>query len=221
MSVKWPCIDSSSELLQEHLRALGSPLEVQDVFGLDEQLLCFISGTVRALVLLFPVSEQTKQAKRALPPSARPSTSIFFAEQTVKNACGTVALLHAVGNTPEGCFGAAKAYLDACKPLSPRERGELLGKSEELAQLHANFAQRAVGEDSEDVDLHFVCFVPAKDAEGTLRVCQLDGRSEGVVRLTSETTRESFLHDAARVVQREFVAYADGDLRFSLVALTV
>lgn len=105
---------------------------------------------------------------------------IFFAAQTIQNACGTQALLSVLMNkqNADGPEGRDAGYIDVGEPLRefreftmalpPEFRGEALSNSELIRDVHNSFAksspfadetQRGSGETSEDV-YHFVAYTP-------------------------------------------------------------
>lgn len=59
-------------------------------------------------------------------PPETPS-DVFYMKQIIHNACGTIALVHAIANSDiELEAGVLKSYLDKAKNLSVEERGKLL-----------------------------------------------------------------------------------------------
>jgi len=94
---------------------------------------------VKAVLMLFPITPATEAAKAEEEAQLRasgtaPTPEVWFTKQTISNACGTVAMLHAVANNPdlvpaEGSFlqryfervrfcriPASHALLCACQP---------------------------------------------------------------------------------------------------------
>lgn len=104
----------------------------------------FLPQPVKALVFLFPVTEnneaQRKKEDEALSasPPATPE-KLFFMKQFVQNSCGTMALLHAVLNLLDDVTlkdgSALKNFYEAAKPLSPQERGKLLSEDKQLIDV--------------------------------------------------------------------------------------
>ena len=73
--------------------------------------------------------------------------------------------------------------------------------------------QTAAPDADEEVNLHFVAFV---HVDGGLY--ELDGRKPGPVR-HGASSAGTLLADAVAVVQRDFVAHAEGDVHFNVIAL--
>lgn len=60
------------------------------------------------------------------------SEKVYFLRQTIKNACGTVALIHAVANASQlelKSDSALQKFLESTKGMSPDERGAELEKA--------------------------------------------------------------------------------------------
>lgn len=112
-------LEANPELMTSLLRKLGlSPaLAVHDVYSLTEpDLLAFIPRPALALLLVFPVSATYESARMAedtgLPvyegtgqKGEEGEEEVLWFRQTIRNACGLMGLLHAVGN------GAARGYV--------------------------------------------------------------------------------------------------------------
>eukprot|EP00246_Nothoceros_aenigmaticus_P014306 TRINITY_DN5365_c0_g1_i1.p1 TRINITY_DN5365_c0_g1~~TRINITY_DN5365_c0_g1_i1.p1 ORF type:complete len:145 (-),score=32.59 TRINITY_DN5365_c0_g1_i1:241-675(-) len=141
-------------------------------------------------------------------------------EQTVGNACGTIGLLHAIGNNLSRLKLEEGSYFDrffkATAKLSPHDRAMLLEKDTEIEGAHAVAAS---GGDTEppdirtSVDLHFVCYVCV---DGVLY--ELDGRRRKPI-IHGPTIPETVLKDAGRVIQ-EFIARHPNTLNFNVIAFS-
>ncbi|KAH9612639.1 hypothetical protein KSS87_012953 [Heliosperma pusillum] len=84
------------------LWGLGLPegqAECNDVYGLDEELLAMVPQPVLAVLFLYPLTTES-EAERVKQDSVDKeyNKKVYFTKQTVGNACGTVGLLHAIGN---------------------------------------------------------------------------------------------------------------------------
>lgn len=104
-------------------------------------------------------------------------------------------------------------------PLPPDQRARLLETSRSLAQAHHSAASQgdtAAPQATDDVDLHYVCFV--KTADGTL--WELDGRRKGPLEKGKLDAGEDVLSEKALALgPLKFLDRAGEDLRFSAVAL--
>jgi Ubiquitin carboxyl-terminal hydrolase, family 1 len=84
--------------------------------------------------MLFPITDATEAAKDAEEARVREAgqtlaPDVWYSKQTISNACGTVALLHAYANTPELAPKADSflaRFLKQSAALSPEERARFL-----------------------------------------------------------------------------------------------
>ena len=171
----------------------------------------------QALAACFRALARLAHAHRC---AAQVSDKVWFCKQTVGNACGTIGLLHAAANlaseVPPAPGSWLAGFLARTAGMDSSARAEALATDDSLDAAHsaaASVGQSAVPADDEEVNLHFVAFV---HCDGGLY--ELDGRKPAPVR-HGDTGADSLLADAIAVVQREFVARADGNVNFNVVAL--
>lgn len=140
-------------------------------------------------------------------------------KQTISNACGTVAMIHAVANNldsiqlTEGSF--LKKFLDDTAIKSPEERAVALEGDDGICSTHDQVAkdgQTSAPNLDDKVDYHYVAFV-----ENGGYLFELDGRKSSAINL-GETTKENFLKNAAKECQ-EYMARDPENLNFVIVAL--
>ncbi|KAJ3395146.1 Ubiquitin carboxyl-terminal hydrolase isozyme L3 [Entophlyctis sp. JEL0112] len=212
----WLPLESNPEVLSAFAGRLGADLRgaaFSDVWGLDADALAFVPRPVNALLLLFPVSAVPVSAV-SVPVAANASGGPLFIKQTIPNACGTIALLHALLNN-QGVFSFAPAspiarLRDAFVGRSPAERAAVLETDQQLAQLHADSSVQgqtaAPSDPQDDVDLHFVAFV---DVAGT--VWELDGRKDAPVchgpSGGENDDGTEFLRVAVKAINDHFIAH--------------
>lgn len=222
---QWLPLESNPDMLNTFLAKLGAKGDLQfgDVFGFDPELLAMVPQPTRAAMLLFPISKASEKhkaeeaARLAEAGAAEPPKDLFFMEQKVGNACGTIALVHAVANLrdsfqlEDGKFFAN--FLSGAADLSPSERAGALGESKDLEESHEEAAREGSSAIPQNVNLHFVCFVRGSD--GVLY--ELDGRKKGPV-AHGKTEPEALLADVVRVT-REFMARDPDNVNFNLIAL--
>jgi ubiquitin carboxyl-terminal hydrolase L3 len=70
------------------------------VFGLDPELLDFLPKPTVAMVLLYPTTVKRRDTENVTAVKPDDEPGVFFMSQTIFNACGMIALIHAVVNSP-------------------------------------------------------------------------------------------------------------------------
>jgi len=223
-SERWIPIESNPTVMNSFLRKLGvsSDWEINDVFGLEDELLMMLPQPVLALLLLFPITEKygeySKELEAKLEDSKK-SEKIFYMKQTISNACGTVALLHSVLNNLDSIQlkdGALKAFMDASSERTPEEIAEKLEASDDICASHDDAAregQTSAPDRDDSVDYHFVAFVRVGD-----ELYELDGRKQAPIPM-GKTTKEDFMKDAAKACQ-EYMRRDPENINFTVLALT-
>lgn len=102
---RWLPLESNPEVMNKFMQGMGmkDSFVYTDVFGMDEELLAFVPKPVIAVLLLFPISKgysdhidaEKAELKKA---GQEVSENVFYMKQTIGNACGTIGLLHSIGN---------------------------------------------------------------------------------------------------------------------------
>ncbi|XP_058835745.1 ubiquitin carboxyl-terminal hydrolase [Topomyia yanbarensis] len=221
----WLPLESNPEVLNSYLGKLGvSPLwNIVDIYGMDDELLAFVPSPLKSLIFLFPCSDiyeefRANEDEELKAKNIQHPKNLFYTRQYVHNACGTIALVHAILNNPdieleEG--SVMKKYYDATKDKSPEERGKALEHDSGFIETHesvANEGQTAAPDINVKVFHHFVAFV---HFEGKLY--ELDGRKNFPV-VHGETDPENLLRDAIAVCKK-YVARDPNEVRFTLLGL--
>lgn len=226
-SHRWLPLEANPDVMNQFLKQLGvcPSWQFGDVYGMDPELLDMVPKPVCAVLLLFPVTEKYETFKAEEEAQIRSegqkvSSTVYFMKQTISNACGTVGLIHAVGNNmkklefePES---ALKKFIDNSSAMSPEEKAEYLENDESIRLTHESSAQEGQTEApniDEKVDLHFIAFV---NADGHLY--ELDGRKPFPVN-HGKTNDDTLLEDAVKVC-RKFMQRDPDELRFTVVALS-
>ncbi|KCV71135.1 hypothetical protein H696_02086 [Fonticula alba] len=201
---------------------LGSPAaSFEDIFGFDPELLSMVPRPVYAVLLIYPITPEIEEFQTRLyaGKKADTSASVFFMQQTVENACGTVALFHSLLNGRKALPIEKESVLDIFyqknKDLSVEERARAFELSDDIRDHHHDSAQEGETEIPEDnlTNHHYVVFV---EHEGKLY--ELDGRREGPV-LHGTTTESSLLEDACKVIDDIYFKNSEGSIEFSALAL--
>lgn len=97
-------LESNPDVFTElaHKLGLSTSLGFQDVLSLDDpELLGFLPRPALALILVFPTTDEYErrvQDEDAKLGELQSSGDVVFFKQTINNACGLYAILHAVCN---------------------------------------------------------------------------------------------------------------------------
>ncbi|CAG5129401.1 unnamed protein product [Candidula unifasciata] len=215
---RWIPLESNPKVINKYVHNLGvdSTWNFVDVLGLDPELLALVPRPVAAVVLLFPDIKAGDIIGDVQPnfPS-----DLYYTKQTIGNACGTVAIVHALANNKDLIkFDDSKhfkTFLELTSSMSPEERAKFLEQDNKMGAAHEDCAQEGDTQAppvDENVQHHFVAFV---NFNGTLY--ELDGNKEGPV-VHGKTNPDIFLEDAAEVIKK-FMAREPDNVNFNVMAL--
>ncbi|CCC06957.1 hypothetical protein SMACR_00977 [Sordaria macrospora] len=225
-------LEANPELMTSLLHKLGlsNTLQVHDVYSLtDPDMLAFIPRPALALLMVFPVSAAYESARLAEDSLLEdysgkgPQEPVLWFRQTIRNACGLMGLLHAAVNGPARQLVEEGSTLDKiikdATPLDPIGRAKLLEMNADLANAHKSAATQGdtmAPAATDDVDLHYVCFVKTEDGG----LWELDGGRKGPLKRGQLEKDEDILSQTALTLgPLKFLERGGGDLRFSCVAL--
>lgn len=221
---QWVPLESNPTVLTKFAAALGMPSThaFTDVLSTDAEMLAFVPSPRLAVMLLYPITDKIVSATDGA--CTAPGAGVpYFCKQTISNACGTIALLHAVTNAARhGALALAPGsfladFAERTKGMTPVERAAALEADDGLDKAHATFAaqgQTDAPPADEKLNLHFVAFV---EEEGVL--WELDGRKDGAV-AHGPCKSDVLLETACMVIQTKFMAADPTELRFTIMALT-
>ncbi|KAF3387398.1 Ubiquitin carboxyl-terminal hydrolase [Penicillium rolfsii] len=172
-----------------------------------------------------------KAARSAIEPTipiyqgSGPDEPIIWMEQTIRHACGLMALLHVVFNLEGGRYVTTGSKLDTllqqAMQLGPTERARLLYDSEFLEKAHMDAASRGSSTAPSPRDEnhhHFVAFVQ-KDGQ----VWELNGGMNGpLLRGTLGQGEDLLSEQGLKITVQDFmrVAEKNGFGEMSIVAVT-
>lgn len=212
--------------MNQFVQGLGVPPDAEfvDVYGFDNELLAMVPAPVLAVLFLYPLTDELEatrgEQRNCDNEDKKVSSNVYFMKQTVGNACGTVALLHAVGNNlsrvalMQGSY--FERFFEATAKLTPDERAEALEKDDEIESVHsvaASAGDTAPPDLNTSVDLHFICFVCV---DGGLY--ELDGRRSEPIHHGSSSP-ETFLQDAVKVI-KSFIETNPTSVNFNVIAFS-
>ncbi|KAK2025423.1 cysteine proteinase [Colletotrichum zoysiae] len=206
-----------------------------DVYSLDEPaLLDAVPRPALALIFIAPApmyhrvraADGTRTAREdgVTYEGSGAGEPVTWFRQTIGNACGLYALIHAVGNGEARAFVTRGSLLDGllreAEPLRWEARAGVLYGSSELEEAHTRAARK--GDTAppppaeERSGHHFIAFVKGRDGH----LWELEGGSDGPVgRGLLEEGEDMLSERALEKGVKRFLNHADGNLEFSIVAL--
>lgn len=154
------------------------------------------------------------------------SEPVWFAAQTIQNACGTQALLSVLLNQDQSTLNLGPT-LQAFKAFTssfPADlRGEALSNSDHIRDVHNSFARSSpfISDETrlatEDDDVyHFIAFTSVNDT-----LYELDGLQPAPIRHgdVGACPGEIFADAVVPVLQRRIERYPATEIRFNLLAM--
>ncbi|KAF2844509.1 cysteine proteinase [Plenodomus tracheiphilus IPT5] len=225
-------LESDPEIFSDLLHSLGASRKVvfEEVYSLDGSV--EVPHPALSLILILPTSkayEENKAREEAIIASTEHNGGeVVWFKQTINNACGLYAILHAICNSIDSWDEHEKSlilpgsFLAKLLDTKPEEKTRFLECSEELKQLYAAAAARgntAPPAPDDEVDFHFVCFVKAGP---TSIIYELDGDRNGPIpRGTAISAQDDMLTGVGLQILRDTIKRENGEsVGFSLMALT-
>ncbi|KAL0905004.1 hypothetical protein M5K25_027174 [Dendrobium thyrsiflorum] len=138
---QWIQLEANPDVLNQFIWGLGVPeyeAEFSDVYGLDDELLEIVPKPVLAVLLCYPNSQEMRDLSEQESGSAQKElpVNVYFLKQTVDNACGTIGILHAIGNVKSNINLVEGSYFDrfykSTANMDPFERAKFLEEDREM-----------------------------------------------------------------------------------------
>ncbi|XP_066322290.1 ubiquitin carboxyl-terminal hydrolase 3-like [Miscanthus floridulus] len=227
MGKRWIPLEANPDVMNQFIWGLGVPegdVQFCDVYGLDDDLLAMVPQPVLAVLFLYPLTsldEEEKEESSASTTSTAGgkelSKKVYFTKQTVGNACGTVGVIHAIGNATSQIKLVEGSYFEKfykqTADMDPVQRATFLEEDDEMEDAHSVAASAGDTDANVDVNEHFVCF-SCVDGE----LYELDGRKS---QPTSHgpSSPETLLQDAAKVIKAR-IAENPNSMNFNVMALS-
>jgi ubiquitin carboxyl-terminal hydrolase L3 len=169
-----------------------------------------------------PMSQSSGYVKM-LPPR-RWSLILTQFKQTIGHACGLIALLHSVSNGSTKSFIEPNSILDnllkEATPLKPIPRADVLYNSDPLEEAHMSVAFKGDSKApsaAEPNGYHFISFVQGSNGH----LYELEGGWNGPIDLGPLGEDEDVMSEKALDAGiRRYVKAADGNMEFSMIALS-
>ncbi|EQL32388.1 hypothetical protein BDFG_05402 [Blastomyces dermatitidis ATCC 26199] len=166
-------LESDPEIFTGLMHDLGmsSSLKFVDVCLLEDEELGLVQRPVLALILILPSCPAYNQCMiEGQTIANRTEEGVVWLKQTINNACGLYAILHAVCNV---------SALHQLTKLEPPNRTKYLEDSEEICRAYVKAAQKGASDipiAKDEVDHHYICFVTHSN-----QLYKLDGDINGSI----------------------------------------
>lgn len=226
---RWMPLESNPKVLSKYLKKLGfdSRFAVHELLSLEPWALEMVPKPAQAVFLLFPIGKETEAARKAeaeAPAEMQPPENVIHMKQLVGNACGTIAVVHVMGNlcregvaTAEPSSWLEKFLCSYENGMTSEDVGTLLEEDTAIEAAHedAERESEASRHHASNANLHFISFV---NVQGM--VLELDGRREApVARGRIADHGGDFLEAAVAAIQKHYMNVSPDALRFNMIAL--
>ncbi|KAI0396151.1 ubiquitin carboxyl-terminal hydrolase [Xylariaceae sp. FL0594] len=238
MSGGWNTIESDAGVFTFLLNNLGvKDVQFEELLTLEPEALEALHPVYGVIFLFkYPTDGEAPYAATDKPLDGtfdrEAAERIFFAAQTIQNACGTQALLSVLLNKDKeqnndgsgiDIGQALREFRDFTMVLPPEFRGEALSNSELIRDVHNSFAKsspfidettrdRRDASDAEDA-FHFIAYTAI---QGTLY--ELDGLQPAPIS-HGPCSEQDFPRKVMDVLQRRVQRYDMSEIRFNLMAM--
>ena len=210
-------------------------VQFEELLSLDVESLQALQPHLYGVIFLFkfptekPYNDPNDRPEGGLDVDA--AERLFFAKQTIQNACATQALLSVILNKTDGVEAGnidvgdkLEEFREFTMALPPEFRGEALSNSDLIRDVHNSFARSSpfadeTGQEARSPDeaedlFHFIAY---SSINGTLY--ELDGLQSAPLN-HGACTQEQFPEKVISVVRRRVERYGAGEIRFNLMAMT-
>ncbi|KAI1654868.1 ubiquitinyl hydrolase [Daldinia decipiens] len=226
MSGGWNTIESDAGVFTFLLNNLGvQNVQFEELLTLEPEALASLHP-VYGVIFLFKYPTDTPYTSTDKPLDGTfdhgAAERLWFAAQTIQNACGTQALLSVLMNRDgEVDIGTPLSdFREFTMALPPEFRGEALSNSELIRNVHNSFARSSpfvdetqrTGGETEDA-FHFIAYTPVNGV-----LYELDGLQPAPI-AHGPCTSETFPARVMDVLQRRIARYDLSEIRFNLMAM--
>ncbi|KAG5518745.1 hypothetical protein PMAC_002714 [Pneumocystis sp. 'macacae'] len=222
----WIPIECNPSILTEYLWELGirKDLKFYDVYSLDNpDILSVIPKPVYSLLFVFPMKNlnNNNDFKKLDISLITDDQNILWYKQSIKNSCGTIALLHAASNGDVRNFIVPNSLLEnilnEVENLDTYSRSRFIESLLQLKIIHSKFASqgKTAPNTYEDTSFHYICFVKSSK-NGHLY--ELDGRNPSGP-IDHGILNEDLLGNQTIQIIKKYIHERKKEIQFSLCAL--
>ncbi|KAI9831016.1 MAG: hypothetical protein M1819_005254 [Sarea resinae] len=224
MSAGWNTIESDAGVFTYLLDNLGvKDVQFEELISLDPSLLEQLSPVYGVIFLFkYPTGEKPSSVPQDGTFDHAAAENMFFAAQTIQNACGTQALLSVLLNKEDEIeIGEQmREFKEFTAAFPPDLRGEALSNSSLIRDVHNTFARSSPFIDetqrtatSDDDVYHFIAYTSINNT-----LYELDGLQAAPIS-HGPCSPADFPHAVIPVLQRRIARYPAHEIRFNLLAM--
>jgi ubiquitin carboxyl-terminal hydrolase L5 len=199
--------------------------------GIEDEALAMLAPSpseVYGLVFLFRYRRSDYASDSRLPQQASLDSQLWFAKQTVNDACATQAILGILLNNENISLGPMLTnFKDFTSGLPPDMRGDAIGQNMNIRNAHNSFARpepfvsdgKKKAEDGDDV-FHFVAYLPKNG-----KVVEIDGLQESAIVLGDSSdsavvdSSVGWMAHAQAALRERFAKLGAAETHFNLMAI--
>eukprot|EP00944_MAST-04C_sp_MAST-4C-sp1_P015478 g15478.t1 len=216
----WCTIESDPGVFTELIHSLGcTDVQLEEVISLDS-----LPAETLGLVFLFKFKKELYANDTRHGISSEANRSVYFAKQTIQNACATQAIINILLNSKGIVLGdVLQNFKEFTSTLPYDIRGDMIGQQELIREKHNSFARNdpfVSAEDKRDNDkdkgdaFHFVAYAPVNG-----NVYELDGLRDGPILINSVGENQNWIDIAKVEIQRRIGQFDSAEINFNLMAL--
>lgn len=149
---------------------------------------------------------------------------VFFARQTIQNACATQAVLNILLNRDDIDLGSELSnFKEFVGSFDSDLKGETISNSDLIRSIHNSFtspnpfvdeSQQDYKPDDDDELFHFIGYVRIGE-----NLYELDGLKKAPINHGVCKTDDDFIYKLPQILQNRISHYKEGELRFSLLGI--
>jgi ubiquitin carboxyl-terminal hydrolase L5 len=222
--MSWCTIESDPGVFSELVHNLGcTDVQLEEIWGMDQLTDPGFSVTpVHGVIFLFSWKRElyANDARATLPHG---TTDVFFAKQTVNNACATQAIIATLLNADDSVRlgDTLQNFKEFAGFVDYGMRGDLIGQQDQIRVQHNRFARPEpfVGDDKkeaseDDEAFHFISYVEKNGA-----VYELDGLRAGPILVGTVGEGQTWLGDVLKPEIERRCAELGDSIKFSIQAV--
>lgn len=228
----WNRIDSDAGLFTELVEKLGvENIEINDLFSIDSDSLKQVQP-IYGVIFLFKYNKLYREYLNKNQPITGTydpeylDNGIFFANQTIQDACATQAVLNVLFNLDDVKLGdELNNFKSFVTGFDSMMIGETISNSDLIRSVHNSFLTPhpfvdedkqppSNNDDKDDGLFHFAGYVFKNG-----KIYELDGLKQYPIMHGDCANQEEFVEKLPQVLQERIAKYGD-EVRFSLLAIT-